>query len=170
MGMQNVYDTIVSFLDPQNSGIPYLGAVYLGLPKIQDESDLFNFVPPGSMVGALIYPFITSRNETRIALGGSHDGRKWVEYVVSMLCVMKSDLERADDGQKQFNIFIDGLVDHIRDNRNAGDASVVFQWGEGSMRGGPDIDIQFPVPKTASGGVMVFQAVCKVKVAEIDQT
>lgn len=168
--MESVYQTVSNFLDPTTSGITYLGTVYTGLPKVSDESDLFNFVPPGTGVGALIYTFIADKHETRIALGGPHDGRKWVEYTLSLLCVMKSDLETATEGQGAFNKFIDSLTNYIRDNRNAGDPGVVFQWGEGSERGGPDIDFQFPVPKTASGGVMLFQAVGKVKVVEVDDT
>jgi hypothetical protein len=170
MGMTDVYNTVFDFLTPANSAIPYLGVVYKALPKVQNEAELFEFVPPGTGVGALIYIFITARNETRIAYGGEHSGRKFVPYTVSLLCVMKSDLERADDGQEAFNVFIDGLVDRIRSNRNAGNPNYVFEWGEGGLHAGPDIDIQFPVPRTSRGGVMVFQAVCKVTTIEIDVT
>jgi len=170
MGMVDVYNTVFDFLTPANSGIPYLGTVYKALPKVENESELFSFVPPGTGVGALIYMFIASRNETRIAYGGEHNGRKLVPYTVSLLCVLKSDLARADDGQEAFNVFIDGLVDRIRFNRNAGNANYIFEWGEGGLNAGPDIDIQFPVPRTSRGGVMVFQAVCKVTTIEIDDT
>lgn len=170
MGMATVYEAISSFLDPTTSGITYLGEIYSALPKVANENDLFNFVPPGTGVGAIIYTFISNRSETRIALGGAHDGRKWVQYGLTLLCVMKSDLQTAAEGQATFNTFLDSLIDYIRSNRNAGDPSVVFQWGEGGQRGGPDIDIQLPVPKTADGGVTVFQAVCKVAVIEIDNT
>ena len=167
MGMTQVYNAIYQYLTPENSNITYLSTVYPALPKVSSEGDLFSFIPAGTGVGAIIYMFVANKSETRIALGGPHDGRKWVPYTMSLLCVMKSDLAQASDGQVAFNQFIDSLTRSIRANRNAGDADVIFSWGEGGVNGGVDIEFDFPVPKTAQGGVMLFQAVCKVQVVEV---
>src|ERR1035437_2591525 len=143
MGMTTVYDTIYDYLTPENSNITYLGAVYPALPKISNEEDLFSFSPPGTGVGAIIYEFITAKSETRIALGGPHDGRKWVPYTLSLLCILKSDLPEAKAGQAAFNQFVDSLTDRVRAARNGGNPNFIFQWGEGGVNGGPDIDFQF---------------------------
>ena len=167
MGMVEVYNAIENYLTPTNSNITYLGAVYPALPKVSDESDLFAFVPPGTGVGAVMYTFVESREETRIALGGPHNGRKFRPYTLSLLCIFKSDLPTSAAGQAAFNVFIDSLTQSIENNRIANAPGVIFSWGEGGINGGPDIRFEFPVPKTAKGGVMLFQAVCRITVVEI---
>jgi hypothetical protein len=172
--MEEVYDAVYEYLKPENSNIPYLGAIYKALPRVSNEADLFNFVPPGTGVGVVIYLFCERKNETRIALGGLHDGRKWVPFSMSLLCIMKSDLPRSDAGQAAFNQFVDGLTDYVRADRNAGTGTTpnarIFQWGEGGENGGPDIEFEFPVPKTADGGVMLFQCVARIQTIQVDDT
>lgn len=170
MSKSAVRQAIYDYLTPENSNITYLGSLYPALPKVSNESDLFNFVPPGTGVGVVMYMFIESQDETRIALGGPHDGRKWRPYTLSLLCVMKSDLTSSADGQVAFDLFIDSLTEYIEADRNAGNPQVVFQWGEGGVNGGPDLRFDFPVPKTADGGVMLFQAVGKVTTVEVLNT
>ena len=176
MGMVEVYDAIYNYLTPENSNIPYLGAVYKALPKVSNEADLFNFVPPGTGVGVVMYLFCERKSETRIALGGPHDGRKWVPFMMSLLCIMKSDLPRSDAGQAAFNEFVDGTTNWIRADRKAGTGapnssdSTIFQWGEGGVNEGPDIEWEFRVPKTADGGVMLFQGVCRIQTVQVDAT
>jgi hypothetical protein len=167
MPKTEVRNAIFEYLTPENSNIKYLGTVYPALPKVANESDLFNFVPPGTGVGALIYMFIESQEETRIALGGPHQGRKFRPYTLSLLCVLKSDLTTSAEGQVAFDEFIDSLTDYIQADRNAGNPNVIFQWAEGNERGGPDLRIDYPVPKTVNGGVMLFQAVARVTVCEV---
>lgn len=170
MSKTSVRNAVFDYLKPETSGITYLGALYPALPKVPNESDLFNFVPAGTGVGAVIYMFIESQEETRIALGGIHDGRKWRPYSLSLLCVMKSDLDNPVDGQIAFDLFIDSLTEYIEADRNAGNPQVVFQWGEGGVNGGPDLRFDFPVPKTLDGGVMVFQAVGHITTVEVRNT
>lgn len=170
MSKTSVSDAVYNYLRPETSNITYLGSLYPALPKVADESDLFNFVPPGTGVGAVMYMFFESQEETRIALGGPHNGRKWRPHALSLLCVLKSDLDNAADGQVAFNTFIDSLTEYIEADRNAGDPAVVFQWAEGGINGGPDLRFDFPVPKTAAGGVMLFQAVGHISVVEVLQT
>jgi hypothetical protein len=170
MPKTEVRNALYKYLEPANSNIKYLGTVYPALPKVSNESDLFNFVPPGTGVGALIYMFIEHQEETRIAFGGPHSGRKFRPYSLSLLCILKSDLSDASAGQVAFDEFIDSLTASIESDRNAGDPSVIFQWGEGGQRAGPDIRIDYPVPKTVNGQVMLFQAVVRVTVCEILNT
>lgn len=180
MGMVEVYNAVASYLDPVNSNIKYLGTVYPALPKTSSESDLFNFTPPGEGLGALIYMHISSKYDERIALGGEHDGRKFIPYSLNLLCSFKSDLPQAADGQAAFNEFIDSLDNYIRADRTAGCAAdsngpyagsgVIFQWGEGGMVEGPDIRWTFPVPHSRDGGVMVFIGWCEISTVQILNT
>ena len=170
MPKTEVRNALYAYLEPAYSGITYLGTVYPALPKVANESDLFNFVPPGTGIGAVMYMFIENQEETRIALGGPQQGRKFRPYGLSLLCVLKSDLADAASGQAAFDVFIDSLTNWIETDRNAGDPNVIFQWGEGGVSGGPDIRIDYPVPKTVNGQVMLFQAVVRVTVCEVLNT
>lgn len=180
MPKTEVTNALVEYLKPENSNITYLGAVYPALPRVPNEADLFNFVPPGLGVGVLMFLFIENQSERRIAFGGPHQGRKFRTYGLSLLCIMKSDLPSSAEGQAAFNEFIDSTTGFIQADRNAGTEAtslggsgpyagtgVVFQWGEGGLNGSsPDITIDYPVPKTAAGGIMLFQAVIRVTVCE----
>lgn len=179
MPKSEVTAALAYYLDPSRSNIAYLGAVYPALPKVSNESDLFSFVPPGTGVGALIYLFCDHQSEQRIALAGQHNGRKFRTYNFSFLCIMKSDLDESADGQAAFNTFMDSLTAYIQADRNAGTESplvggtgpyagsgVVFQMGEGGINEGVDIQVDYPVPKTADGGVTVFQSILRLTVCE----
>lgn len=167
MSKSAVTQAIYDYLTPTNSNIPNLGIVYKALPKTADESELFTNTFPGLGVGVAIYMFIGSQIERRIAFGGPHSGHKFRIYDLKMLIVCKSDLEKTEDGQTAFDEFMDNLLAFIQDNRIANAPGVVFSWGEGQITtGGPDIAIQYIVPRTADGQVTIFQAVATVKVAE----
>jgi len=171
-----VRQAIYDYLQPSNSNITYLSTLYEALPKVANEDDLFALQPAGIGIGAVIYMFIESMEERRIAFGGAHNGRKFRPYTLSLLCIMKSDAETSIEGQIAFDEFIDSLTEWIQADRTAGTApslqygGVVFQWGEGGVDGGEDLHFDFFVPKTAKGGVMLFQSVGHITVCEIEQT
>lgn len=169
MSKAAVTAAIIDYLDPLNSGISYLGKVYSALPKVGNEQDLFNISPPGTGIGAVIYCFIEGQRERRIADAGD-SGQKMRAYTLAMLCIFKSDLPDPVDGQNAFNDFIDSLTAAIEADRTANSAGVIFQWGEGNTLGGTDLAFDFPVPKSANGGVMLFQAVGRVTVLEVLNT
>lgn len=183
MPKTEVTAALLNYLTPENSNITYLGTVYPALPKVSDESDLFRFVPPGTGVGALIYMFCSRQSERRIALAGQHNGRKFRIYEFTLLSILKSDLPQASDGQAAFNTYMDSLTAWIQADRNAGTEAlslggtgpyagtgVIFQMGEGGINEGVDIEVDYPVPKTADGGVMLFQSVLRLSVCEILNT
>lgn len=170
MSKSTVTEAVYQYLKPETSNIQFLGSVYKALPKVANESDLFTNSYPGLGLGAVIYLFITNQEEHRIALGGPHDGRKWRQYDLGLLIVFKSDLPQTVDGQTAFDAFIDSLTEWIQADRNAGNPQVVFQWGEGGDRGGPDIRIDYTMPRTLDGGVTLFQAVAHVATVEVMDT
>lgn len=168
MPKTQVRQAVASFLDPNlGSNITYLGNVYQALPKVANEEDLYNLQPPGQGVGAVIYCFIENQREHRIADGGAHSGKKFRIYGLGLLCILKSDLTDSLAGEEAFDAFIDSLTARIQSDRNAGAPSVVFQWGEGTDRGGDDLRFDYPIPKTLKGGVQLFQAVGRVTVCEV---
>lgn len=167
MPKSEVRQAIRDYLNPEVAGITYLGTVYEALPKVANESDLFNLVPPGAGVGAVIYFFVSRQNERRIAIGGQSNGRKWRQYTVNFLCIFKSDLPDSRAGQVGFDSFFDSFTARIQASRQAGAPGVIFQWGEGGEDGGNDLDFEFPIPRTRDGGVMLFQAIGTVIAAEV---
>lgn len=165
-----VLQAVQTFLDPAQSSIPHLGTVYKALPKIANEQDLFNLQPAGAGTGAVIYCFIERQSEYRESFGGPTSGNKFRQYTMALLCIFKSDLETALDGQSAFDTFMDALFARIQSDRRAGtgQGGVVWQWGEGNAEGShqPDMVFEYPVPKSVSGGVMLFQAIGRVTVLE----
>jgi len=165
-----VTEAVYQYLEPQSSNIPNLGVVYTALPKVANEADLFTNTYPGLGFGAAIYMFMTSQQERRIALGGPHDGRKFRIYDLGLLIIFKSDQPQTVEGQYQFDTFIDNLTAWIQADRNAGNANVIFQWGEGNETGGTDIHLEYTMPRTLDGGVTLFQAVARISVCEVLDT
>ena len=183
MPLADVSNAIFYYLQPSVSNITNFGVLYQALPKVADESELFTNTYPGLGVGSTIFMFFTNQHEERVALGGPHDGRKFREYTLSLLIVFKSDLPTTVEGQLLYNQFIDDLTAWIQADRNAGTeaislggqgpyagSGIIFQWGEGGVNGGPDIDIQHLIPRTINGEVTLFQSVAHVNVCEVLQT
>lgn len=170
MPLSEVSNAIYAYLEPSNSKIENFGTLYQSLPKVANEEDLFVNTFPGVGLGATIYMFFTDQEETRIALGGAHDGRKFREYILALLVVFKSDLNTTIAGQLAYNTFIDALTSQILADRNAGDPSVIFQWGEGGVSGGPDVKFTHFVPRTIEGGVTLFQSLGHINVCEVLNT
>jgi hypothetical protein len=179
MSKVSVTQAVYDYLQPNVSNIAYLGTVYTALPAVSNEADLFTNTYPGLGLGAVIYMFMTEQSEKRIALGGPHNGRKWRAYNLGMLIVFKSDLGSVtlglgqtptEAGQAAFDTFIDSLTTYIQADRNAGDPSVVFQWGEGDTNGGDDLRFEYSIPRLLDGGVNIYQAVAHINVVEVQDT
>ena len=180
MSLGAVSEAIYNYLEPSASGIQNLGALYRALPKVANESDLFQFTPPGLAVGANMYMFCTDQHEKRIALGGppapyGGGGVKFVEYTFAFLIYFKSDQNDTLDGQIAYDAFKDDFTDRVRANRTAGTdnaayggdgSAVVFQWAEGGVDGGTDVQAQHFVPRTIDGGAVLFQSLYHINVCE----
>ena len=159
-----------SYLDPSTSGvaIEYCSKVYQALPKLANEQALFELQPPGQGIGAIVYLFIGSHFDQLLTFPASAGERKRV-YSVDLLCILKSDDPLPQNGQSAFDQFIDSLTNRILTDPEAGDPSVVFSWAVGDLNssGDPDLTFEYPIPRTGSGGVMIFQGVGHVKATEV---
>lgn len=181
MPMASVNEAIYNFLKPEASNIPNLGVVYRSLPKVANEADLFQNTFPGLGVGGAFYLFLSSQRERRIAFGGppppyGGGGNKMRMYDLSILMILKSDLPQTEDGWIQYMSMVDGLTQRVQSNRAAGTnaaqyggdgSGIIFSMGEGNaISGGDDIVIDHFIPRTIDGGVVIFQGLAKLQVAE----
>ena len=154
---------VQSYLDPSASNIDNLGHVYAHPAKFTPEGDFYDNTDPGHTTGAVIYIYIGRQSERRAALGGAHDGRKVTELEVVLDCFVRSTSPSAVDAGLAADTFLDQLVDRIRADRNAGNPSLILQWGEGTFPGATDIAVEALYPKTLLGSAQVSQVYATVR-------
>ena len=63
-----------------NAGLPFLASVKSFPAKFTPEMEFYQGEDPGTQDGVLIYLYVESQRERRIALGGAHSGEKLVDY------------------------------------------------------------------------------------------
>ena len=171
MSRATVRETITTYLESKGADatIPFLVNVF-GFPqKVTSEGELYSMDDPGLQVGANIFVYLPTNREHRIAVGGSHSGRKEVVFEVMLSCFMLSQQSKSQDAGADNEEFLDGIVDAIRADRNAGDPSQVFQWGEGTITGGDDIQVTSYYPQAIAGlsGATLTLSECRVTALEV---
>jgi hypothetical protein len=150
------------------AGVTFLNTVKPFPAKFTSEMEFFQGEDPGHSSGAIVYLYIASQKESRIALGGAHNGRKAMEYEFVLDCFMRSMHRKSEDAGADNDTFLDSLVTAIRADRNAGNPSLIFQWGEGNFPGGVDIDITSYYPRTINGSSTTTQVYSQVRVMVIE--
>ena len=166
MSRSAVRSAIVTYL--QNAGIPSLSTVKAHPARFTGDMEFFAGEDTGISSGAIIYVYLQSSNEKRIALGGAHSGKKAVEYTVALDCFLRSVKQKAQDVGQDNDDFLDGLVSAIRADRQAGAPSVIFQWGEGIMPGSADIAVTSYYPRILTGGNATLQVYSNVRVQVVE--
>lgn len=136
--------------------------------KFTPEMEFYQGEDPGHSSGAIIYLFFENQSETRIALGGAHDGRKAIEYTVALDCFMRSTHRKSEDAGADNEAFLDSLEAAIRADRNAGAPGVIFQWGEGTFPGSPDLTTVSYYPRLLGGAASATQIYSRVTVSVIE--
>jgi len=157
---------IVSYLE--NANITYLSQVFPFPAKFTKESEFFAGEDPGTQAGAILYVYFERESEKRIAMGGPHNGRKAVEYTVSLDCLFRSMKKKTQDAGADNEAFLDSLIDAIRAERNAGAPEVIFQWGEGVFPGSADIDVTSYYPRQLNGGASESEVFSSVRVSVVE--
>lgn len=173
MSRTSIRTNVANYLS--NYGITNLSMVKPFPAKFNPEMEFLVGEDPGHDSGAVCYIYIASQREARNALGGAHSGEKVVEYEVVLDCFLRSKHRKAEDAGADNEAFLDSLVSAIRADRTAGtigNANPIFQWGEGSINGGEDIEIVSYYPRLMSGSIAITQiySSVRVKVLEIPQT
>lgn len=142
VGRKEVRETLYNFIcPPQVNGI---NQVFTSFPKRID----FNVnALPGETNRCAAVIFIESETESRIAVGGAHNGWKRIDYGV-VVQLFHHSLERfAEDAMADFDNVIDALKEHLRSDHNFGDPNGVLVW-QGAE---PAIDCLYGEPVSQKG-------------------
>jgi len=140
----------------QNYGVTYLSNVYAYPAKFTPEGEFFSGEDPGVDSGAMIFLRLARQHEDRIVLEGLPPGGKMVYYTCEMTILFRSMKPKSQDAGADNDTFLDSLLGAIRASKVCGTTDgTIWQWGEGSTRGGPDLDLEtyFPRPLAGSNGV-----------------
>lgn len=116
-----------------------LNQVLLTFPKV------LNFevnAQAGQASRAAAVIFIVRENESRIAIGGAHDGWKRVDYTFNLQIFHHSMHRNATDAMDDFDVLIDAIKARLRDDHNFGDPTGTLVW-QGAE---PDIDTLYGEP------------------------
>jgi len=167
MSRESVRGAIVDYLT--NANVTLLTDVLPFPPKLTVEGDFYNGNDPNHKSGCIIFLWIESERENRIAVGGAHNGRKLVEYNFIMDCYFRSTDPRSEDAAAENETFLDSLIAAIRADRNAGHPGIIFQWGEGASFGGPDIEVVSYYPRSLNGAMSVTQTYSTIRVVVMEE-
>lgn len=142
VGRKEVRETLYNFINvPQVEGI---NQVFTSFPKRIDFQ--VNAIPGEANRCAAVI-FIESETESRIAVGGAHDGWKRIDYGV-VIQLFHHSLERnAEDAMADFDNVVDALKEHLRSDHNFGDPNGVLVW-QGAE---PAIDCIYGEPISQKG-------------------
>ena len=152
-----------------NGAIPTLGTVF-GFPeKFMDEQEMFASVQPGVQDGAFLFIHLLHSFDKRDALGGPTSGKKWVQYDCVLTVVFRSMKPSSIDAGTDNEAMIDAIVAQIRANRTVDTSGTIFQWGEGSDRGGQDIEVESFYPQSLHASASSTQILTTIKVIVAQQ-
>jgi hypothetical protein len=157
-GRSGVRETLYNFIS--NPPIPTINKVWTSFPKriqFQENSQ------PGQLSRAQVIIFIASENETRLAIGGAHNGIKRVDYNV-IIQIYQHSLERnAEDAMIAFDTLVDNLKTRLRSDHNFGDPTGVLVW-QGAE---PIINARYGEPSTTKEGATETFAEIEFMVTEM---
>ncbi len=159
-GRIGVRDTLYNFIS--NPPIPTINKVWTSFPKriqFQENSQ------PGQLSRAQVIIFISSENETRLAIGGATNGWKRVDYNI-IIQIYQHSLERnAEDAMISFDTLVDNLKTRLRSDHNFGDPNGTLVW-QGAE---PIISARYGEPSTTKEGATETFAEIEFMVTEMIQ-
>lgn len=171
MSRSSVRAAVVNYL--QNAGLPGVGSgnVKPFPAKITPEGDFYQNEDPGHMQGVIIFTHIERQHEKRIELRGATGGGKEVTYEFAFTIFFRSSQPKSEDAGKDNETFLDAFISAVRASKTAGTSDgTVWQWGEGQMNGGTDVQIESDYPRSLNGKSAVTQVVSVARVIVIEQT
>jgi hypothetical protein len=159
-GRTGVRETLYNFIS--NPPIPTINKVWTSFPKrisFQENS------LPGQLSRAQVIIFISSENETRLAIGGATNGWKRVDYNIILQIYQHSMVRNAQDAMIDFDTLIDNLKERLRSDHNFGDptGNLVWQGAE------PIISARYGEPSTTKEGATETFAELEFMVTEMIQ-
>lgn len=159
-GRAAVRQTLYNWLETGN--IENLNQIFTSFPKrinYQVNSQA------GQLSRSAVVIFIQNETESRIAIGGAHNGWKRVDYSV-ILQVYQHSLERnSEKAMDDFDTLIDAIKARLREDHNFGDESGRYVW-QGAE---PQINTTYGEPATNEGGATETFAEIQFLVTEMIQ-
>lgn len=159
-GRAAVRDTLYNWL--ANGNINGLNQVHTSIPKRIDFK-------VGSIAGQLSRTaaviFIQNEAESRIALGGAHNGWKRIDYTI-IVQVFHHSMERDSQvAMDSFDLVIDAIKTRLRSDHNFGDTTGTLIW-QGAE---PSISVAYGEPITTDGGATETWAGIQFEVTQMIQ-
>ena len=159
-GRVGVRDTLFNFLS--NPPVPMLNQVFTSFPK------RINFqvnTQPGQLSRSAVVIFIQSETESRIAIGGAHNGWKRVDYSIILQVYQHSLQRESQDAMQDFDTLVDAIKTRLRSDHNFGDPTGTLVW-QGAE---PIINATYGEPATVSEGATETYAELQFDVTEMIQ-
>lgn len=141
-GRTQARQVLYNFIQPPN--VDGINQVFLSLPKRIDFQ--VNALPSQQTRTAAVI-FIESETETRIAVGGAHNGWKRVDYTFVVQLFTHSLARSAEDAMADLDYTIDQLKKRLRSDHNLGDPTGTLVW-QGAE---PAIDVTYGEPLSQKG-------------------
>ena len=170
MGRAAVRAAILSYLNPAQSGITGLGAVFAHPARFTPEGDFYANDDPGNTDGAIIFIHLERVNASRVMLQGPSAGGKWRIYTLVLDCFIRSTAPTTEECGAFADAFLDSLTARIEADKNAGNPSVIFQWGEGHRPGDPDLDTIATYPHPLGNSQNVSQVRARITTTVMEKT
>lgn len=145
-----------------DGGVDGLNKVWTTFPKrftFQENAQA------GQMSRCQAVVFIADEHESRLSIGGAHNGWKRVDYTVILQVFQHSLHRNADDAMSDFDTTIDGIKARLRSDHNFGDTtgSLVWQGAE------PALDVHYGEPATVEGEAVETYAEIQFAVTQMIQ-
>jgi hypothetical protein len=170
MGRAAVRAAIAAYLDPSNSNITGLGAVFAHPARFTPEGDFYANEDPGTSDGAVIFLHLEHVSAKRIELKGASAGGKQRKYTLALDCFIRSSASTTQECGAFADTFLDSLTARIEADKNAGAPSVIFQWGEAERIGEPDLDTIATYPHPIGNAQNVSQVRARITTTILEQT
>lgn len=159
MSRQTVRAAVVAYFSPPR--VFGLNHVFPSMPK-RIEGHWFRYgLPAGTPSGAVGIVHIIGESEDRIAIGGEHDGKKWVHYDVSLELYQHSVQRLSEDAMADFDVLVDNVKAALRADRRLDEWPVIFEAGEKYLLG------EYGEPKVLGDGSTEIWGAVRFEVSEV---
>lgn len=157
-GRTGVRATIYSFLS--SPAISTLNQIFYSFPK-RIDFNVNSTAGVSSRAAAII--FIASESESRIAIGGSTNGIKRVDYTIILQIYQHSFVRNSEDAMTDFDTLIDAIKTRLRSDHRFGDTNGTLVW-QGAE---PAITTRYGEPSTSEEGMTETYAEVEFEVTEM---
>jgi hypothetical protein len=132
--------------------ITNLNQVFTSFPKRINYQDN---ATAGQLTRAAVVIFIQAENESRLAIGGAHNGWKRIDYSVIIQIYQHSVERDPRAAMDNFDILVDSIKARLRADHNFGDATGTLVW-QGAE---PAINTTFGEPAIKDASTETFAEV-----------